>query len=135
METMKKYLKKLLGLGLAVSLAAGCNGMTALADSSISESFNGTTVTATVWTNSDSANATTTYYQPSSIEAIATVYYYHNGNQYSRQGPVATNTMGGATSTARVGHSGGQVVGGKGNHYVSYGNARWSYTTTTGATW
>lgn len=129
---MKKGLKKLLGLGLAVSLAVGGNSMTALADSSISDTF---TVTANVWTNSDSAIATTTYYQPSTIETIATVYYYYNGNQYSKQGNLATNSIGGATSIAKVGHSGGQVVGGKGNHYVTYGNARWSYTTTIGTTW
>lgn len=132
---MKKGLKKLLGLGLAVSLAVGGNSMIALANASISEPFNGTTVTANVWTNSDSANATTTYYQPSTIEAIATVFYYSDGNQYKNQGNLATNSMGGATSTAKVGHSGGQVVGGEGNHYVIYGNARWSYTTTIGTTW
>ncbi|MDE6749851.1 MAG: hypothetical protein K2K21_12435 [Lachnospiraceae bacterium] len=133
---MKKGLKKLLGLGLAVSLALGCNGMTVLADEpSFSEAFNGATANASVRTTSNGASATTSYSKPATIEAKVTVYYIRNGSKYTDQSGTASASIGGATATVSIGSGGGDVVGAKGLHYIYSGSAVWRHETTTGTTW
>ena len=129
---MKNGLKKLLGLGLAVSLALGCNGMTAFAKE---DEFNGEKVYYYVLTTSDGASATTSYVRPATIETVVTVYYHKDGHQYSKQGAKATASIGGAQSTVSIGSGGGQVAGAKGEHYLTSGHSRWDDKTTIGNTW
>ena len=134
---MNEGLKRVLGVLLAALMTAEGNGVDGVTSSSMADSFNTKTVNASVQMTSDGAIATTNYAKTAKIETVVTVYYEYNGFKYSTQGSMETNLIGDATSTASVGHYGGQVVGAKGCHYITSasGNARWYYETTIGETW
>lgn len=126
---MKNFAKKLLGVILTVSLAAGYTGVTAHAK----DMLNGYEVSGSVSTNSNSATAVTSYSCPGTIEATATVYSDHGLIKVVDTSKKAVASIGGASATAYVSNCAGTVVGGKGDHrVVATTGAAWNYTSTVG---
>ncbi|MCM1106966.1 MAG: hypothetical protein NC355_08475 [Blautia sp.] len=129
---MNKLGKKLLACVAACSivLAAGSH-MQAFADT---DSFNGTTVSYSVTTNSTSATAVTAFSKPAKeIKARAIVFYQRGGGAYKRYSEWKTATVGGVSATVSVKGANAQVVGGKGEHSItSEQNTYWSGTSYVG---
>lgn len=121
---------KAAGLVLSLSLAVAGTGVTSYAadDTKYSEKLG---AGAKITKDSTGATATTTFSRPGTIKATAIAYYAANGKEYYSVDS-RSNNMGGASVTVTKKIDGANVTGGKGEHYVKYGDLSWTPTTTIG---
>ncbi|MCD8147595.1 MAG: hypothetical protein LUD84_10035 [Clostridiales bacterium] len=129
---MKRTAQRFTGLVLSALILAMSCVMPASAASSVSGSLDGTVVTGSISTTSTSASAKTTFSRSGvTINAKATVYYWW-GSRYYYTAVSSTAQAGGVSATATKKLGGAEVVGGIGEHSVSFDGYSWNKTTSTG---
>ena len=122
----KRIWKKLVALGLALTLFLSYGNVTTLAASSVSGNVDGMTVSGSVSMDSSSATAVTSYARGGgTIYATATVYYWWGLDCYEISVGPNTASAGGVSAKATKAHGGGEVVAGKGTHKLVWGAYTW----------
>lgn len=130
----KKIVKTVTGVVLSLSLAIAGSWGTAYAADTVRDDVVGASVYGNISTNSTSAIAVTTCGRSADIKAKAYVYYNDDGTVYYSEAS-ASNTAGGVSATAKKKITNSLVVGGKGEHTVTYSNTTWGpMKTNTGNT-
>lgn len=132
----KQLLKKGAVLGAVGLLAVACSGTTIMAKPTASGSLDGFACYGKVSTDEDSATAITTCGRGNiNIKATATVYYWF-GDKYYNSIMYHSNSNSSSSATAKKNKGGAQVIGGKGEHHVSFNSDNvshnWDGTTTIG---
>lgn len=129
----KRIWKKLVALGLAVTLFLSYGNITTLAASSVRGNIDGTTVSGSITTyNNSYAVAETSYARSSSkIYATAYIYYWWGSTYYYTTSGRASSTAGGVSATATKKLGGAEVVAAEGNHEVQWGAYTWLPSPTT----
>lgn len=132
----KRIWKKLVALGLALTLFFSYGNITTLAASSVSGNMSGAAIRGTINIYDDSsATAVTTFERPSSqIYATAYVYYWWGTYYYYNSSGRRYATAGGISVTATKKLGGADVVGAEGIHEVKYGAYSWGPVQTTTGT-
>ena len=124
---MKKTIKSVMAMALALVLTASSLGSTAFAAASVSTTLGGHAATASIAERSDGAVATTRIAGVTNAYtyAKAIVYYRFDRDEcYSVADDQQTN--GYAVATAYVKRIPGRVCGGLGSHTIYYNNLTWN---------
>lgn len=129
----KRIWKKLVALGLAVTLFLSYGNITTLAASSVSGNIDGTQVSGSITTYNDSyAVAETSYARGGGkIYATAYVYYWFADMHIETTSGLCSSTAGGVSAKATKQLGGAEVIGGKGVHKVVWGAYTWAPDATT----
>ena len=134
MRLKSELVKKVATLGIIGTMSVAGMSTSAMAASSVSGKLNGFTYTASISKDNYSATAKTTFARGgSNIKATATVYYWFD--EVAFQSTISANSSaGGVSAVAQKKKGGADVVGGKGEHSVSYDAYSWGPVTTTTGT-
>ena len=139
---MRKKTKKILAAALvSAMLVSSVGAAPVFAASSISGTLNGISCSGSVYyvKNSggvaDGVGASTSFGAGNAtIKATAKLYYKVNGTKRVKT-LTSTSSGGGTSATVRTNDE-GTVYGGKGTHYVKFGDYAWNPSDTTiGVTW
>lgn len=139
---MKTKTKKILMSALISAMLISSVGATSVsAASSTSGTLNGVSCSGSVYYVqnaggvTDGVAATTSFGGGGTIKATAWVYYKVNGTSKDPKSSTTTSSGGGTLAIVRTNDL-GTVYGGKGTHYVKFGDYIWSpVDTTIGVTW
>lgn len=131
----KKIWKKLMALGLSLSLVLGYGNVTTLAATTVKGTLDGGEVVGRLTKDSSSATASTSYGRGGGYTyATATVYYWWGAQYYKTTVGPNFNNMGGVSAKAVKKLGGAEVIGAKGVHKVVWGAYTWTPANTTTGT-
>ena len=131
-KNLKKQLRKLCAaVGVAALLTVSAGGTDAAAASSVRGKLNGFGYYGSISKDNTSATAVTTFGRGGSVIIAKAWVYYWFGDKYYNTYASDSATVGGAKAVAKKKIGGADVVGGKGQHSVSYDKYKWGTETTT----